>query len=144
MLIERNTLTPYLAYSRTMFSKTLALATLALFAGSALGCGYSQRGDGFEMYVYADTNCGTGSGYEQFYGAGDNPLCDCYNLSSSLNDKVKSFTYTASDSHQINLYKDANCKGTSLGRSVGSWMDPTVSSAGQALSSFEICLTIQP
>ncbi|KIJ67123.1 hypothetical protein HYDPIDRAFT_109142 [Hydnomerulius pinastri MD-312] len=127
-----------------MVSKSLVLGTLAVFATSALGCGYSQRGDGFEMYVYADTNCATDKGYEQFYGHGDNPACDCYNLGSKLNDKVKSFTYTASDSHQIWLYKDANCKGTDLGRSVGSWMDKEVSSAGQGMSSFKICLTIQP
>ncbi|KIJ63150.1 hypothetical protein HYDPIDRAFT_41409 [Hydnomerulius pinastri MD-312] len=116
-----------------------ALITTA-FAAAVSACSYSNRGDGFEMYVYAETDCGTGSGYEQFYGSGDSLSCDCYNLSSSLNDNVKSFTYTASTRHSINIYKDAHCAGDLLGTSVGNWMDTSVSSAGQAMSSFNICL----
>ncbi|KIJ66061.1 hypothetical protein HYDPIDRAFT_27261 [Hydnomerulius pinastri MD-312] len=125
-----------------MVSKSVITSTLALFAASALGCSYSNRGDGFEMYVYADTDCGTSNGYEQFWGSGDNPLCDCYDLNSTLNDKVKSFTFTASSSHSIGIFENAGCSGSSLGHSTGEWMDTSVSSAGQKMSSFQICLIL--
>ncbi|KIJ63148.1 hypothetical protein HYDPIDRAFT_29838 [Hydnomerulius pinastri MD-312] len=120
-------------------AKSTAVACMA-FAAAVSACNYSNRGDGFEMYVYAETDCGTGSGYEQFYGSGDNILCDCYNLSSALNDKVKSFTYTASTRHELTVYENADCGGSVLGDSAGNWMDTSVSSSGQKMSSFSICL----
>ncbi|KIJ64461.1 hypothetical protein HYDPIDRAFT_111788 [Hydnomerulius pinastri MD-312] len=120
----------------------LTIVGALAFAAAASACDYSQRGDGFEMYVYAETSCGTADGYEQFWGSGDNPLCDCYNFNSQMNDNVKSFTFTASSSHSINIYKDANCDGTVLGSFTGNYIDKTVSSAGQAMSSFDICLII--
>ncbi|KIJ67126.1 hypothetical protein HYDPIDRAFT_38547 [Hydnomerulius pinastri MD-312] len=98
-----------------VFFKSIALNALGLFAGSAAACNLSERHDGFEFYFYEETNCGTGNGYKQFYGSGRNPLCDCYNLKSTINDKVKLFTYTASNQHLLEIYETADCKGASRG-----------------------------
>lgn len=92
------------------------LAALALTATAAASCSYSTEGHGFEMYVYGETNCGTGNHWEEFYGSGDSLSCDCYNIASTLNDKVKSFVFTASTRHSINIFKDADCNGALLGK----------------------------
>ncbi|KIJ63120.1 hypothetical protein HYDPIDRAFT_41381 [Hydnomerulius pinastri MD-312] len=129
---------PLLLHTTMSFQK-VALATLAAVAAVS-ACSYSNRGDGFEMYIYAETGCGTGSGYEQFWGSGDNPTCDCYSFASAMNDKMKSFTFTASEHHTMELYQNENCEGTVLGTTVGNWMVTSVSSEGQKASSFDVCL----
>lgn len=101
-----------------MMFKT-ALTTLALATTAAASCAYSPAGHGWDMYIYGQTNCGTGNHKEEFFGRGLNPFCDCYNIAPALNDKVKSFAFTASKHHSMNIYKDANCKGTVLGKSSG-------------------------
>ncbi|KIJ63141.1 hypothetical protein HYDPIDRAFT_41400 [Hydnomerulius pinastri MD-312] len=122
-----------------MFVKTLAIAAVGFAASAAASCSYSTRGDGYEFYVYGETGCGTGNHYEEFYGAGVSAGCPCTNLASSMNDNVYSFVFTASEHHEIRLYKDADCQGTQLGYSRGNWMDTSVSSAGQGTSSFSLC-----
>ncbi|KIJ63145.1 hypothetical protein HYDPIDRAFT_113721, partial [Hydnomerulius pinastri MD-312] len=123
-----------------MLAKSLFVAAVGL-AASVSACSYSNRGDGFEMYVYGETSCGTGNHYEQFYGSGLNPDCDCYNFASAMNDNMKSFTFTASTYHLVKLFENADCGGSSLGSSVGNWMDTSVSASGQKTSSFQICYT---
>ncbi|PPQ73653.1 hypothetical protein CVT26_010611 [Gymnopilus dilepis] len=118
----------------------LVLAALAVAATASAKCAYSTEGHGFEMYIYGETNCGTGNHWEEFYGAGDSLACDCFNVASALNDKVKSFVFTASTRHSVNIYEDANCKGAVLGSSVGNWIDSSVSTNGQKMSSFNVCL----
>ncbi|KAF8892351.1 hypothetical protein CPB84DRAFT_1826152 [Gymnopilus junonius] len=116
------------------------IAALAIAATASANCAYSTEGHGFEMYIYGETDCGTSNHWEEFYGAGDSISCQCFNIASTLNDKVKSFVFTASTLHSINIFKDANCGGALLGHSVGNWIDSSVSSAGQAMSSFNVCL----
>ncbi|KDR82280.1 hypothetical protein GALMADRAFT_222090 [Galerina marginata CBS 339.88] len=117
-----------------------ALTTLLVASTAFAACSFSTEGHGFEMNIYGQTSCGTGNHHEEFFGAGVNPACDCFNIATALNDKVKSFVFTASTRHSINIFKDGNCKGTVLGTSVGNWIDSTVSTAGQQMSSFEVCL----
>ena len=100
---------------QNMRSVAIISSVLAMVHLSIAGCGFSKEGHGFEMYIYGQTNCGTGNHWEEFFGSGDNPACSCYNIASSLNDKVKSFVFTASTRHSINIYKDGGCKGELLG-----------------------------
>ncbi|KIJ67130.1 hypothetical protein HYDPIDRAFT_109149 [Hydnomerulius pinastri MD-312] len=126
-----------------MVSKSLIFATLSFFATSALaGCGFSKQGDGFEFHVYGESDCGNSKGSEFFDGNGDDPFGQCANLDHDMNDKVKSFVFTASDRHKIELFEDAGCKGTSVGSSVGSWVEKEVSYSGQRMSSFKISLHV--
>ncbi|KAF8884492.1 hypothetical protein BD779DRAFT_1674104 [Infundibulicybe gibba] len=119
------------------------ILTSLFFAGTAnAACKLSTEGHGFEMYIYGQTNCGTGNHWEEFYGAGDSISCQCFEIASTLSNKVKSFMFTASTRHAINIFQEAGCPsdGTVLGTSVGNWIDTAVSPAGQQMSSFEVCL----
>ena len=136
--------------------KNAFIGWLALASVASAGCAYSNEGHGFEMYIYGQTNCGTGNHWEEFFGSGLNPFCDCYNVAAALNDRVKSFVFTASTRHSMNIFKDANCKGDvlgsvsppdptallkkMLGSTVGNWLHSSVSTNGQQMSSFNVCL----
>jgi hypothetical protein len=93
-------------------------AVLALVASASLvsaTCKYSTSGHWWDVVFWTGTEC-TGSHHEEFYGAAPSVNCDCYNLDSTMNDKVKSFVFTANDASII-IYQDANCKGNDLGMS---------------------------
>jgi hypothetical protein len=99
-----------------------ALATLALAISAEATCKKSTAGHNWDMIVYGSTGC-TGT-YEEFYGTvpfapETDGGCKCFNIAAKLNDKVKSFSFTA-NGRSVNLFKDADCKGTLLGRLLSS------------------------
>jgi hypothetical protein len=106
-----------------------ALAAIALATSVEAACKASTAGHNWDMVIYGSTSCsGT---HEEFYGTlprrsvelNSSPErrldagCRCFNVSNTLNDKVKSFSFTAAG-RSIMLYKDANCKGSELGQNL--------------------------
>ncbi|KAH7919106.1 hypothetical protein BV22DRAFT_878844 [Leucogyrophana mollusca] len=105
-----------------MYSPKYAISIALAYAAIAFACKYSKEGHTWDMYVYSDTGCqGT---HEEFYGTAAYPWCECFELTKKLNDKVKSFTYTAGEHIQIGLFQDAECKGKHLGTLTRSTVHP--------------------
>jgi hypothetical protein len=91
----------------------ISAAVLALFTASANATCTHTSGGGWNFRVYTGNKC-TGKTLEYH---GTNPLigCSCFNIGSALNDKVNSFSFTGK--YNINMFKDAGCKGGLLGES---------------------------
>ncbi|KIJ62109.1 hypothetical protein HYDPIDRAFT_42145 [Hydnomerulius pinastri MD-312] len=108
-----------------MVSFKSTLFALALAAIASAKCVASERGKGWEFYVFEDENCSYSGKYEEFWGDADPIDMLCHNLSENL-PSVHSFSFT-SDLHGI-------------GSSGGNWFDNSVSTAGSKMKSFQIGL----
>ncbi|KIJ57856.1 hypothetical protein HYDPIDRAFT_120259 [Hydnomerulius pinastri MD-312] len=118
------------------FKSTFFALALAVVASAS--CVASQRGDGWEFYVFEDEDCNYSGTYEEFWGDAGPIDMLCHNLSENLS-AVHSFAYT-SDLHTLNVYSERDCDGSLLGHSGGNWFENSVSSAGSKMKSFQIGL----
>ncbi|KIJ62108.1 hypothetical protein HYDPIDRAFT_114956 [Hydnomerulius pinastri MD-312] len=117
-----------------MVSFKSTLFALALAAVASAKCVASERGKGWEFYVFADENCDYSGTYEEFWGSANPIDMICHNISNNMD--VHSFAFT-SDSHGITMFSGTNCGGSVLGYSDGNWFDDSVSSAGSKMQSFQ-------
>ncbi|KAH7930966.1 hypothetical protein BV22DRAFT_19458 [Leucogyrophana mollusca] len=99
----------------TMFSKPTALLSFVAAAtlASASTCTNTKglRADQWELKVSSATNCRYIEGEPAFYaGALEKGCYGCYELSSHVRGKLRSFAFTAGNSYDLRLYKDSRCK----------------------------------
>jgi hypothetical protein len=102
------------------------------YLGVQSTCSIGSNGE-WDVQLFSGTDC-TGT-KEEFWG--DILDTGCYNIASNLNDKVHSFS-AKPGVYYVQFYQDANCQGNSLGYSKTNWIDNSVSTAGQQMSSFHI------
>jgi hypothetical protein len=86
---------------------TFASIFVALSATVAVNaaCSYGGSGSVWNFRVWTGNSC-TGDHHLEYFGSHD--ICQCFNINSPLNDKVKSFVFTSGKT--ISLYKDAGCQ----------------------------------
>ncbi|KAH7926075.1 hypothetical protein BV22DRAFT_383483 [Leucogyrophana mollusca] len=125
-----------------MLTKTTLLGIAAVAglvsAGSDGACTYTDLKEGFDLYVYNDHYCYTGT--HDFIYAGEPSGCyGCTNFHSGLAGDLQSFVFTTKQKYRLTLYSSTDCHGTVLGNKTGEWMDPVVSSNGQKAHSFNVC-----
>jgi hypothetical protein len=90
------------------FTRLALLAALASAASAA--CSFSTAGNVWNVQIFDQANCSKSGHYQEFHGTLDGDRC--FNVASSLNDKVLSFVWTKQQSSTLGLrfYADAGCK----------------------------------
>ncbi|KAH7930963.1 hypothetical protein BV22DRAFT_1124381 [Leucogyrophana mollusca] len=131
-----------------MFSKPAALLTFVAAAtlASASTCTNTKglRSDQWELKVSSATNCRYIEGEPAPYaGSLDKGCYGCYELSSHVRGKLRSFAFTAGNAYDLRLYKDSRCKEL-ITHSHGKWLKPDTHSKGTKYPesetvSFNVC-----
>jgi hypothetical protein len=94
-----------------------SIALLAALASSASAvCTLSNAGHVWDLQIFDQVGCSKSGHYEEFHGTLDGNRC--FNVASSLNDKVRSFVWTQTlPGPTLKFYNNAGCGGGQISMS---------------------------